>query len=237
MDRIWAAARHLGAWATNSDFNLNLSTELIGVLLSIPLSVFIAAGLDRAAERRRMRRALQSVLLESHDQLNYLLTEMPKTLAKNLAEGASPLYLHRVLAESVSIAEETARVAVANARTTFGDRLTPELRQYLPRLIFHWGRLKRKLSFEDAYFLVLANEGATNAALVEEIEESVRDIIRSISRRMKGISEEAPSLKRLAVSAQEVDEAMKDLKPVLDAAITGWRQARGMSGHRGVDEG
>ena len=140
FDSIWAEALRL---ANANDWSINLSTELIGVGLSIPLSFAIALYLDHSSERKRAIRSLQAVLAETHHELKYIVEELPQILQKgeNLSNKGRFQYL--TLLHATELANRNIKSAIAVARGTFGDRLKERHRRLLTRLDWCWGQIEK----------------------------------------------------------------------------------------------
>jgi len=209
----------ISTWVTQNDFSLNLSTELIGVFLSIPLSIFIAAWLDRSADKKRMRRSAQSVVLESVEQLKYLIEQHPDHLISRLEKGAPGVYFNKLMTETAEIAEDAVHQSIVSVRATFGDRLTPELRQALPRLVLHWKRLQKVMALEDPFFLERAAAGSDIADLTDSSLNSIQTIAGWVITRTQDVNSITTGGKKLDISHDDLDEALEKYAKILPAAI------------------
>ena len=136
---VWSLALET---ITANDLSINLSTEMFGVLLSIPLSFAIARWLDSAGDRERMKRSLQAVLSETRHEVSYFFDELPKAALLDEGDPRRGRHAFLSLVHAAEIANRNVKSATSVARGTFGDRLPSELRRVLSRLDWTWGQIE-----------------------------------------------------------------------------------------------
>ncbi|MEO1015270.1 MAG: hypothetical protein AAFX08_08815 [Pseudomonadota bacterium] len=197
-------------WLQNIDFQLNLAAEFVGVVLSIPLSIWIASLLDRRVERRRQKGALLAVVRVSQHELHYFARDFP---TKMMEEGASypktSVGVFRTTKQSVVNAELAIRDIISNAQAQLSGQIDTNLLQTMFRLRYQWRTLTEFLVFEDAYFLHNVAEGKSSDEMISMRIEGIRNVIEWIHRHNIEIAN--------LVSAKAAREVERD-EPSLETA-------------------
>ena len=176
---------------TASDLSLNVSTELMGVLLSIPLSVFIAARLDRQSEKKRMRKALQTVSIDVRHELNYFVNELPQRALLKSGDNEFPgrrAYQRTVWA--AQIANKSLQSSITSVRSAYGNELNDELRNALTATSWNWEQIHALAKLRLYNFF--DHEGSTEE-MVDKLINFYRNFFRSIVQDLATIEK---SLKR-----------------------------------------
>ena len=166
-----------------SDVGINLSTEMVGVALSIPLSVWIAGSLDRRADKRRMRRSLQAVTAESRHELEYLTERFPNEL-KDMMERSVPTdRLSQQIVYAADLMSVPVDQSIATARAVFGDRLDSEFKVTLQKLAYNWRKLVSILSYQDPDVLNAVTNGESRETLSALFYERIMWRVRWVNTR------------------------------------------------------
>lgn len=167
----------------SSDFVLNLSTEMFGVLLSIPLSVMIAFSLDRASEVRRMRRSLQAVVTDVRHELNYFLDELPDRATPRIDDRHPTFRAYQIMVTASKIANKNIQPAITGARTAHGMKLPDEVRRTLTALSWFWDQIEILARLNLEYTMSAdANSDEVTQKVVGHYEEFFKGIVVELSR-------------------------------------------------------
>ncbi|MEM8771112.1 MAG: hypothetical protein AAGD92_05615 [Pseudomonadota bacterium] len=194
------------AISTSSDLALNLSTELVGVLLSIPLSVLIAFSLDKAAERRRMKRSLEAIVAEVRHELSYFLEELPNVVSEKAYPDDPGRVAYLTVVWAAQISNRAIQPSIVSVRSTFGDRLSPDLRQSLSRLSWAWNQVEviSKMSVP-----IFRNNKKSNEENTQLIVENYQYYFKVIARRIEELEDALNRRSDLQELYDQIDEAVE----------------------------
>lgn len=177
QDLIFVESGPLGL---SSDAFLNMSTELLGVLISVPLSILVAVLLDSRAERRLRRQRTRSLLGNLVIARERLFVSLTSELAENLSK--EPWRIRLTLKRTIDQIAPRVEATLVDLISEHSSTSTPKLISALEQEADVWYRLGALLRFSSAYLTNARNQNAPNNEIIAYHQAWLRQCVDRLEK-------------------------------------------------------